>query len=608
MKKAHTEKQKEIQRELATKKHFHRIAARQHDYDRYTSNRHLALSKSLDQVLSLLEQDNLSHKTIMLLAQTTKSFHSRVVRSEVYLQVQRRLQGLLMDIDAQLVLKQLELSPSKPGSASGVAEEEVVKQPSSIQIHVDFSALPDSAQSNALKGFKADFKDTIVNLGDTLNAQRLIFLGEGGFGSVFALPEQRLAIKVFKRPARLDQVIRDVANEAACFHLASTLKRMSMSARGAANQNRYLPFTPLPSVEMAGSTSGAIALPSWGLGDELYYPALIMDLAVGSINLESRELSKKFFSNPMGLVSDEGFIRLASLMRLVAEALAAMHSLNLAHRDLKEDNILAMRVAPGVEGYIYYNTQGKKWTGRLADCGKALCFGVEFHVETEGPTTAAGAAAGKATKRAKNAVNAIFKLPVYSPQKRASPLALNEQLQPMAGMESKTGTVPKVIPVRAIHLLNPVAPSTDKKGDPTTIKRKAPFYSGTITYTPPETIPPLPCGSEFLTARDYQAGDMWSVGIVLANVLGGSGLRLSMLGSHDKMIFAQAEDRVIWTKLNKLSAALKEDGKVPDPWTDAMDLLRSLTRLDPQERMTATEVLQHPFLKKAEMLPRLYSS
>ena len=83
-----------------------------------------------------------------------------------------------------------------------------------------------------------------------------------------------------------------------------------------------------------------------------------------------------------------------------------------------------------------------------------------------------------------------------------------------------------------------------------------------------------------------------------------------MLGSHDKMIFARAEDRVIsgWTKLNKLSVALKEGGRVPDEWLDVMDLLRSLTRYDPQERMTAAEVLQHPFLKKAEMLPRLYSS
>jgi serine/threonine protein kinase len=100
---------------------------------------------------------------------------------------------------------------------------------------------------------------------------------------------------------------------------------------------------------------------------------------------------------------------------------------------------------------------------------------------------------------------------------------------------------------------------------------------------------------------------MWALGIVLANVLGGSGIRMSLLGSHDKMIFAEADDRVIWRKLNKLPVALKE-GRVPDQWTEVMDLLRSLTRLNPHERMTAAEVLQHPFLKKADKLPRLYSS
>ncbi len=161
------------------------------------------------------------------------------------------------------MLKQLEFSPSKPSSASGTAEAEFVELPSSIQIHVNFSVLLVTAQLNALRGFKADFKD----LGDALNAECLIFIGEGCFGSVFTLPEQRLAIKVLKRPALLDQVIRNVANEAACFHLASTLKRMSMSARDPSHQNRFLPFTPLPSIKMAGSTSGTIALPSWGLGD-----------------------------------------------------------------------------------------------------------------------------------------------------------------------------------------------------------------------------------------------------------------------------------------------------------------------------------------------------
>ena len=85
-----------------------------------------------------------------------------------------------------------------------------------------------------------------------------------------------------------------------------------------------------------------------------------------------------------------------------------------------------------------------------------------------------------------------------------------------------------------------------------------------------------------------------------------SGLRLSLMSAHDKMLFAEAQDRVIWQKLNKLPAAL-DNGFVPPQWTDVMDLLRSLTRLKPSERLTAAEVLEHPFLKKADMLAGLYS-
>ena len=112
-----------------------------------------------------------------------------------------------------------------------------------------------------------------------------------------------------------------------------------------------------------------------------------------------------------------------------------MRSLNVSQRDLKEDNILALRVAPGIEGYIHYNTQGKKLTGRLGDCGKALCFGVEFHIESEGPTTAAGAGA-KASKLAKNAMEAVSKVPVNYLQK---PLALDEQLQPWQAWNQRWG-------------------------------------------------------------------------------------------------------------------------------------------------------------------------
>ncbi len=45
-------KQNDILRKEILKKIGAVLAARQHDYDRFTSNRHLVLSKSLDQVLS----------------------------------------------------------------------------------------------------------------------------------------------------------------------------------------------------------------------------------------------------------------------------------------------------------------------------------------------------------------------------------------------------------------------------------------------------------------------------------------------------------------------------------------------------------------------------
>ena len=200
----------------------------------------LALFKCLDSIL-LLYMDRSNYLPVLLLAQISKSTNLRLRRSKVYSQVQRIMQGRLMDVDARLVLQQLEGSSSN--AAGGQENSQAVKQPSSIQIHVDFSNLAVSLQANALKGYKGDFKDTIVNLGDVLGTERLFYIGEGGFGSVFACPDKRMALKVFKRPGLLESVVKDLANEASCFHLASTLNRMSSSgSRGvAASRNKLLP-------------------------------------------------------------------------------------------------------------------------------------------------------------------------------------------------------------------------------------------------------------------------------------------------------------------------------------------------------------------------------
>ena len=139
-----------------------------------------------------------------------------------------------------------------------------------------------------------------------------------------------MAIQILKIPGRLEQAVRDVANEANCFHLASTLNRMGMRCI-AASQNKFLSFSPLPLTHIAGSISGDIALPSWGWETVSFTQhwewKWLSALSTGRV-VETHNLSKSFFSKSIGIVSDKGFSRLAALVRLIADPLAAMHSLN----------------------------------------------------------------------------------------------------------------------------------------------------------------------------------------------------------------------------------------------------------------------------------------
>ncbi len=68
----------------------------------------------------------------------------------------------------------------------------------------------------------------------------------------------------------------------------------------------------------------------------------------------------------------------------------------------------------------------------------------------------------------------------------------------------------------------------------------------------------------------------------------------------------QTPDHVIWhTRLAKnMLPTSKElaysDDLVPDEWQPAMDFLRGLTKYKPDERLTASLAIQHPFIKLAD--------
>jgi len=78
----------------------------------------------------------------------------------------------------------------------------------------------------------------------------------------------------------------------------------------------------------------------------------------------------------------------------------------------------------------------------------------------------------------------------------------------------------------------------------------------------------------------------------MGDVLIGKGKRLSLCPAisrsnetDSKKLFAECTDRVMWSKYLEKSTLWRNSkenhGEVPDEWTDAIDLLRGLTRLDP---------------------------
>ena len=100
---------------------------------------------------------------------------------------------------------------------------------------------------------------------------------------------------------------------------------------------------------------------------------------------------------------------------------------------------------------------------------------------------------------------------------------------------------------------------------------------------------------------DWKPGDIWALGIIFAEILSGRPKSISLMGEHDKMIFAQSTDRVLWhTRLCKtpwlpkaMETAESED-LVPCEWQPAMDFLRGLTKYQPDERLTASPAWPTP--------------
>ena len=95
--------------------------------------------------------------------------------------------------------------------------------------------------------------------------------------------------------------------------------------------------------------------------------------------------------------------------------------------------------------------------------------------------------------------------------------------------------------------------------------------------------------------------DMFSAGMTLVAILNGTGHLSQKLLAHDRTLITEARPDALWhTFLNKTKLSTLGLENVPPDWADAIDLVRCLTRKDPDQRIDATLALQHPFIKSLE--------
>jgi hypothetical protein len=434
----------------------------------------------------------------------------------------------------------------------------------------------------------------------------LHLVGTGTFGAVFILMKDSrstgTAMKIFHRATTLEGAAKEGGKDAGALFYSRLLQK----AKGASRvRSDISPFAPV-AVDMGGTT-GLVFFQD--KDQKPYgYTALFMQEAVGTFSEEVQGLSA-LFRDKDGKVDASAFIILAVAMKSVLGAVKTMHATGMTHRDIKPDNIvMSSNLDQG--GYVHRRTSdGKKVIAVMIDFGLAAFPGIylvpqqHFAKFISKPLEAVAAGQEKGNKsvadsrmgtpRAKSMV-----LNANSTSAHKTILKANDE-----AMVGGQGGEPIHISESSLNRIAACVPSVGGDGIPP--KERAGSY-GTTVYGPPEKAPQPAAGMLHIPSGDWKPGDMWALGIIFAEILSGKPKSISLLAEHDKKIFAQTTDRVLWhTRLAKnmlpTSKEMADSGDlVPDEWQPAMDFLRGLTKYAPDERLTAGLAIQHPFIKLAD--------
>ena len=553
-----------------------------------------ALQVSMSSVLQCILASPDSEQWVFNILLVSKHMHAAVTKTSVF---SHFIANVVSSADIRRMLREFELSRRLDGPAVSAVYE------SSRKIPVLFPNCNQDRVKALTAVFGQDVLDSLSNLGDGMPfIEQFAFLGKGSYGSVWSVSDTlstKAAWKVMHQLVPLWAVPKTACNEFTMNVLSQLVSR-----QGKATRHSMLPFAigPIDTPEHPMQGKQCFGLPSKEK-QGMFYPVLVKRQAHGTLLSEVRELSK-LFNDRSGKAPPEALARAACMMECALEAVNQMHMYAGTHRDIKADNFLLEDCRPDSQGKFMRTHTNRKVKVYVGDLGLSIPHGVQTYSGKQ--RTFAGttqkATKGRGARQLEKDVGvclgqdnteAIQKANAATEAKLRQPSALATALKVQGG--KKDAPVLMEVQVRALHLLTGAFPSHAQSDDPPPPPQYASGW-GTHLYSPPEKTPKLPPGIDFADSRSYRAGDMWAMGTMLTEMVKGDCLKVAYHpdDSHGKELFATYNDNVFWRNhLNKLG------DEIPDEWQPCMELIRNLCAFRPEDRMTASNALEHEFLRAA---------